>query len=718
MLKRLKKQGFTLVELLVTIILLGLVAAIVIYNMTNVSKETKESDYERYIAAIKSAADVYATNNPEAFNDLYVSKAYVYFTIGDLVRSGLLDENLENPYTNETVDFDDRIKANLDSTTGDLKFEYPLDSTETETFLVTIADYVVWGEGYDCMQGAGSYQLSLSDEEGKLIMLNDQETIDQYNFKCALPDGFDPKVAGNYEVEYTWLTESGTRKSATRTLRVLPQVTPTFRTNVDYNFNEGNPDWFTPRLLNSGETQDANCPTGWYCLTYTPYIEGADPDSTTLKITKKGNNPSTSEQAVTNGFISTYDTYRADDGDKTYTLTTVVQGHYNKNYSYTAVGSERIKQKLIIPTSYIKTTSSDWSTNKNYQITEPYSPVGVKKYEFKLLTSSETANNADSNNPLNTFDKTGTVTTKPVDILGSGTCSARELSYPKIAFRAINNEGYVGDWTEVPANLTNNISTLISATSTSCTSSAQCCYKSGTSCYYTEKKMYLSYGSQRFVALERFSTGEVLAATEGVTQNAFSPNELVSGKWSINVCDGVYTAHFQYSSPSLQRIINEGTSFADSKLPTNYKNVLVNRQWAIDPPKSVQDSECIVWRGMTKCGTISTSHSYSSSPYTAYVGNVNSSIVSKYRNALYDTQPYWGTKTYGYNVFHAVSDPGTHTGEGTNVWNAYFYAYLKGSESTAYSGSNAYIKPLVQFRSGIYACSGNGTSSSPYVIAT
>ena len=48
------KKGFTLVELLITIVLLGIIGGIVIYNMTNISRDTKENDYERFIAEIKS----------------------------------------------------------------------------------------------------------------------------------------------------------------------------------------------------------------------------------------------------------------------------------------------------------------------------------------------------------------------------------------------------------------------------------------------------------------------------------------------------------------------------------------------------------------------------------------------------------------------------------------------------------------------------------------
>lgn len=748
MLKRLKKQGFTLVELLVTIVLLGIVAAIVIYNMTSVNKTSKESDYERYIAAVKSAADVYATNNPEAFNDLYVSKAYVYLTIGDLVRSGLLDENLENPYTNEKIDFNEKIKANLDTTSGDIKFEYPLDNNEEETFLVTISDYVVWGETYDCMRGAGTYQLSLSDENGDLIMLDSQETIDKYNFKCALPEHFnDPDdddthkwprfQAGNYEVEYTWITESGTKKSATRTLRVLPKVQPTFRTNYDYSFSEVSADseWFTPGLLGSGDKQDPNCPNGWRCLTYTPYIEGADPESTTLKITKTGLNPKkTDEQNVTNGFISSYDTYRVDDGEKLYVLTTMVKGHYDNDYSYEAVGKAVMKMKLIIPPSYIKPKNENWVTQNKFEITDTYSPVGLDKYEYVLLKDGETPNDKNEDN---IFDRTGNPTPKDVDLL-NGVCTNSERSYPKIAFRAINKEGFVGDWVEVDAKLTNSISKLITASSANCTDSSKCCLKDGSSCYYTEKVVYLKYGNMKLVVLEKYDNDEILTTNDEivtkpgdeVVQQPFSPNELTKGKWSIDVCDGTYSAHFNYATPSLEKIITEGVKITQllphgpkETDPNSYENIVKPENWAVgkQDKSNLGKITCFEFRGKKYCQRYNSATSIASS-YNSYIGNLNLEMINRYKNAVRDSHVYWTTDTYGYNTFEKISEKNgkkaSHVGEGTNVWNSYFYAYVNGKKTTAYSGQKAYLKPLIKFNSNsILACKGNGTSASPYEIS-
>ena len=132
-------------------------------------------------------------------------------------------------------------------------------------------------------------------------------------------------------------------KTATRTLRVLAKVQPSFRTNYDYTPGE----WYTPSYNVDTKT--------WTYLTYTPYIEGADQANTTFRITKQSNDPVGPRQNVTDGYISEYYTYPVDDGDKEHRLyrrtnifETVVQGHYREDYSYTAEGSMVTRDLVLV----------------------------------------------------------------------------------------------------------------------------------------------------------------------------------------------------------------------------------------------------------------------------------------------------------------------------------------------------------------------------------
>lgn len=53
------RLGFTLVELLATIVLLGIVTGITGYAITNLIKSSKEKDYELLVSEIKDAIEIY-----------------------------------------------------------------------------------------------------------------------------------------------------------------------------------------------------------------------------------------------------------------------------------------------------------------------------------------------------------------------------------------------------------------------------------------------------------------------------------------------------------------------------------------------------------------------------------------------------------------------------------------------------------------------------------
>ena len=687
------KLGFTLVELLVTIILLGVVGAIVIYNMTSVTSTSKEADYERFIAAVKSAASVYADQYPDVFKALYEDKAFIYFEVGDLINRGLLDENLENPYKEEKIGKNEQIKANLDSTTGYLNFEYPVDGNEEESFLVALSDYVVWGEPYDCMEGVGSYKLALSDEKGNLIMLDDEETIKKYNFSCSLPSNFtdyyevvngvttnnvigkSTKTAGNYEITYKWVTESGTSKSATRVLRVLPKVTPTFKTNYEYDFSAGN--WFVPSYDSTTKT--------WKYLTYTPYIEGADMDSTKFRIYKQGNNPVSSKVEVTDGWSTEYTERPVDDGDKTYFIETIVSGHHYKDYTYIAEGSEVIKSELVIPEEFITGGNTTWTTNKTFSISDVYSPVGVVEYEYAVASGVKNMSKDLAIESTHVFDRTKGITTKNIDILDS-TCLNKLYEYQYVYFRAINEDGYAGAWSaSTVANLTNHLAKLVNTDSTGCTSCNSCCLPtSNGSCYYCNKTKYVSYGGKKFILLDKDKNNNIVATFDGISGNKVIPTSYRSSTWSIVTCDGTFSKNYRYSSPVLKNITDEANKFLNA-LPKDYDQYLNYKAW--------------------------------SNSYSAYVGTVNRTMFNKYGKALHDSHPYWTTDTYSSGFTIYVDTPYAH-GNSTTKYNTYFYSIVGGNISTAYAGSSAYVKPLVEFNDSIYVCGGTGTSDRPYVVAT
>ncbi|MBI5555633.1 MAG: type II secretion system protein [Elusimicrobia bacterium] len=77
MLSKLKNsQGFTLVELLIVIVILGILAAIVIARFAGATKETKEASLKGNLRTVRSSLEIYKANSakneyPSTLDDLW-----------------------------------------------------------------------------------------------------------------------------------------------------------------------------------------------------------------------------------------------------------------------------------------------------------------------------------------------------------------------------------------------------------------------------------------------------------------------------------------------------------------------------------------------------------------------------------------------------------------------------------------------------------------------
>lgn len=71
-----KKNGFTLVELLVVISIIAILSVVVIPSVIKVNKNVNERLYGQKVENIEAAAEMYASDNPDIFNG--ADRVYVY----------------------------------------------------------------------------------------------------------------------------------------------------------------------------------------------------------------------------------------------------------------------------------------------------------------------------------------------------------------------------------------------------------------------------------------------------------------------------------------------------------------------------------------------------------------------------------------------------------------------------------------------------------------
>lgn len=88
-----KKNGFTLVELLATIALLGMLATIVItYSVKNTNR-VKENSKESMVTSIELAAKNYALNNEDLIENFKINDC-AYITLSTLINAELFTASL------------------------------------------------------------------------------------------------------------------------------------------------------------------------------------------------------------------------------------------------------------------------------------------------------------------------------------------------------------------------------------------------------------------------------------------------------------------------------------------------------------------------------------------------------------------------------------------------------------------------------------------------
>ena len=117
------KKGFTLVELLATIVLLCLVGLIATFTISKSVKDAKNKSHNAQVDTILSAAVSY-TNKEEVITLDNIDGYKIY--LKDMADLGYVDSVIKDPINNKKLDMDSSyveitIPASVDSQTADTK---------------------------------------------------------------------------------------------------------------------------------------------------------------------------------------------------------------------------------------------------------------------------------------------------------------------------------------------------------------------------------------------------------------------------------------------------------------------------------------------------------------------------------------------------------------------------------------------------------------------
>ncbi len=115
-------KGFTLVEILIVVVILGILAAIVVPQFTNAANESRVGNVATQVSTIESQLELFAARNNGAYPDLAADGWGDADTADTMVGDGYFKEVPTNPFTNSS-----EINAWPDGTDTDVSVIYADD---------------------------------------------------------------------------------------------------------------------------------------------------------------------------------------------------------------------------------------------------------------------------------------------------------------------------------------------------------------------------------------------------------------------------------------------------------------------------------------------------------------------------------------------------------------------------------------------------------------
>ena len=302
------KNGFTLIEVIVSLALLSLIGVAVGISLNKIFKNQEVKNYDEYVEKVKSSAILYANNTVDIINKLNSNYSYKVVTIKELVDKGYINKNLTNPETKEKINQEDsvRIYYNEDY---EMMVEYPYTEKD-EIYLYTMNYSIPYKSDEEnlCYKGLNGSTLQLvndsENEEGSQVR---KLSLENKEIVAYMEDGslcYDPKTKkskidtskiGTYKIRYEYtidgtnVNEATNKKIAERTITVKPSKPNIVTFSIKYqNENIKDPTFDANNAILNLQARDAEGLKLKYCLVATgendtPSVTSCNGTSDTLK---------------------------------------------------------------------------------------------------------------------------------------------------------------------------------------------------------------------------------------------------------------------------------------------------------------------------------------------------------------------------------------------------------------------------------------------------
>lgn len=199
------KRGFTLVELLGIIVVLGIIATIVTPIIQNTLSENEDKVYNVLISQIEGHAKDYLEMNADRLPEEEGNSVQIKF--GDIKAAGIMQINVKNPKTNNLISNESYVTVTKDK--NNYLYETTIyDLTDVSEVVSGAPTISLKTSSNETISAGSSYTLESIDGVSRQIIIDGKEV-----------SSIDTLVKGIYEVYYSKL-ENGKLGITVKTVKV------------------------------------------------------------------------------------------------------------------------------------------------------------------------------------------------------------------------------------------------------------------------------------------------------------------------------------------------------------------------------------------------------------------------------------------------------------------------------------------------------------------
>lgn len=214
-----KKEGFTLVELLGVIVLLGIISLVIIPKVGDTITNSKNTAYEVQITNIKKGISDYIIDK-----NILQEDGSITIKLGSIKQAGYLPISIKNPISKKNIS--NESLALVTRTNGKYDIQLQIIDVNYSEMLDSNAPIIILNGNYiEYVEVKNSYQ-----EKGAIAKTSEGEEINDISIQILMNEQEQSSINTNalntYNIVYSVTDGNGIQSSATRTVIVRDTTPP------------------------------------------------------------------------------------------------------------------------------------------------------------------------------------------------------------------------------------------------------------------------------------------------------------------------------------------------------------------------------------------------------------------------------------------------------------------------------------------------------------